>query len=200
MPSASHDRTITFRPAAPNDCAHLALLSDMATRRMISFLWGLAADAGQSAFELGRDIILNDETHFLHHSNWRVAECGGLLAGAVSGYLLPPAADAPAPAVDLVAGLSELKAIAEGTWYIAAIALYPEFQGQGLGAALVADAEAMARAAGQSRVTLLVNSVNPRAEALYRKLGFAEWDRRPLPAFPGSEGASELILMVKDLG
>lgn len=199
MPTASDVRTITFRPATPNDCAHLVLLSDMATRRMISFLWGLAADAGQSSLEFGRDIILNDETHFLHHSNWRVAECRGLLVGAVSGYLLPPAADAPAPAVDLVAGLSELKAIAEGTWYIAAVALYPEFQGQGLGAALVAEAEAMARAAGQARVTLLVNSFNPRAEALYRKLGFGSWNTRPLPAFPGSEGPSELVLMVKDL-
>lgn len=200
MLSALEVRSITFRPAMPNDCPHLVLLSDMATRRMmISFLWGLAAAAGQSAFEFGRNIILNEKSHFLHHSNWQVAECYGLVAGAVGGYLLPPASDAPSAGIELVAGLNELKAMAEGTWYISAAALYPEFQGHGLGTVLIAEGEAMARAAGKSRVTLLVNNLNPRAHSLYRRLGFAEWDRRPLPAFPGGEGASDLILMVKDL-
>lgn len=183
----------------PNDGPHLALLADMASRRMISFLWGLVAEAGQSAFEVGRHIILNEDSHFAHYSNWHVAEGRGLVVGAVGGYLLPPASEAPAPVVDAVVGLSELKAIAEGTWYISAAALYPEFRGQGLGATLIAEGEAMARAAGQSRVTLLVNSLNPWAQALYRRLGFADWDRRPLAAFPGSEGPSELILMVKEL-
>lgn len=191
---------IAFRPATPDDCAHLVLLSDMATRRMISFLWGQSAAVGQSAFEFGRDIILNEESHFLHYTNWRVAEFGGRVAGAVGGYLLPPASAAPAGGVELVAGLNELKAIAEGTWYISAAALYPEFQGHGFGAALIAEGEAMARAAGKARVTLLVNSLNPRAHGLYRKVGFAEWDRRPFPGFPGGEGESELVLMVKNLG
>ena len=53
-----------FRAAQQNDCTHLALLADMATRRLTSHLWGLTANAGQSAFEVGRSIIRNDTKHF----------------------------------------------------------------------------------------------------------------------------------------
>lgn len=197
MPPAPDIRPIAFRPATPNDCPHLVLLADMATRRLTSFLWGQAASAGQSAFEVGRDIIRNDESHFTHFSNWRVAEGRDQVVGAVSGYVI--SGPSGAPGMDVVKPLNELKAMAAGTWYMSAAAIYPEYQGRGFGKSLLAEAENMARAAGHDRLTLMVGSFNARAFGLYRTAGFAVWDRRPFSPFPGSDETGDWILMGKDL-
>jgi ribosomal protein S18 acetylase RimI-like enzyme len=199
MPPAPDVRPIAFRPATPNDCPHLVLLADMATRRLTSFLWGQAASSGQSAFEVGLGIIRGDERHFTHFSNWRVAEGRDQVVGAVSGHVIPEGSQAAAPVLNVVAPLNELKAMAAGTWYLSALAIYPEYQGQALGKSLLVEAEKMARAAGQDRLTLMVGSFNARAYGLYRKAGFTEWDRRPFAAFPGSDEAGDWILMGKDL-
>ncbi|WP_226779056.1 GNAT family N-acetyltransferase [Oceaniglobus trochenteri] len=45
-------------------------------------------------------------------------------------------------------------------------------RGQGIGAALMADAEARARAAGCSLIQLTTNATRPRAHAFYTRLGF----------------------------
>lgn len=197
MLPASDVRPIAFRPATPNDCPHLVLLADMATRRLTSFLWGQAASAGQSAFEVGRDIIRNDESHFTHFRNWQVAEGCDQVVGAVSGYVIPEASHPPT--MDVVTPLNELKAMAAGTWYMSAAAIYPEYQGRGFGKSLLVEAENLARAAGHARLTLMVGSFNARAYGLYRKAGFTEWDRRPFAPFPGSDESGEWILMGKDL-
>lgn len=190
---------LTFRAAVGGDCADLALLADSATRRLTSHLWSGAAQPGQSAFEVGRSLIRNETSHFMHHRNWRVAELDGATVGALNGLVLsPPAADAP-PSPAVTQGLNELKAVAAGTWYLVAAALHAEFQGRGLGGALLAEAEAQARAAGRQRLTLMVGSFNARARRLYDRHGLTEWQRRPFTAFPGSDTPGEWILMVKDL-
>lgn len=61
----------------------------MATRRLTSFLWGQMATPGQSAFEVGRNVIRNAEGYFTHFANWRVAEHQGQTVGALNGYVIP---------------------------------------------------------------------------------------------------------------
>lgn len=189
---------ITFRSATQEDCAHLVLFADMATRRLTSFLWGQIATPGQSAFEVGRNVIRNAEGHFTYFANWRVAEHQGQIVGALNGYVIPEPSNSAPPAPDVVARLNELKNMAVGTWYISAAAIYPEHRGKGFGSTLLAKAESMARSAGNDRLTLMVGSFNPGAYRLYQKCGFAEWTRRPFLAFPGSD-EGEWILMVKNL-
>lgn len=190
---------VAFRPPSQEDCAHFALLADMATRRLTSFLWGQMAAPGQSAFEVGRNVIRNDDGHFTHFTNWRVLEKAGQLVGALNGYVIPEPSGTAAPSLEVVKPLNELKAVAAGTWYISAAAIYPEHQGKGFGKLLLAEAESIVRALGRDRVTLMVGSFNPRAYALYQQTGFREWSRRPFIAFPGSDQPGEWILMVKDL-
>ncbi|KAF0227445.1 MAG: hypothetical protein FD175_2788 [Beijerinckiaceae bacterium] len=192
-------QSIAFRSPTQEDCAHFVLLADMATRRLTSFLWGQMATPGQSAFEIGRNIIRNDESHFTHFKNWRVAENAGQLVGALNGYVLPKSSGAAAATLEVVKPLNELKTIAAGTWYISAAAIYPEHQGKGFGKSLLAEAKNLAKAAGNDRLTLMVGSFNPNAYSLYRKAGFAEWDRRAFSPFPGSDEPGEWILMVKDI-
>lgn len=188
---------LEFRPARPNDCAHLALLADMATRRLTSHLWGLAAAAGQSAFEVGRSIIRNDMLHFSHFSNWRVAELDGDVVGAINTCLLQPPMNPPQPMPEVTRAPNELKALATGTCYLSAAALYPEHQGRGFGSALIDDAMSQARYAGAGQLTLLVGSFNTQAHKLYLRCGFEEWARRPFVAFAGSDSSGEWVLMRK---
>lgn len=191
---------LEFRPALQNDCTHLALFADMATRRLTSHLWGLTANAGQSAFEVGRSIIRNDTLHFSNFSNWRVAEVDGDVVGAINTCMLrQPVVESPStPAV--LRGLNELKTLATGTCYLSAAALYPEHQGRGFGSALINEAVAQSRIAEVEHLTLLVGSFNTKAHTLYLRCGFEEWARRPFTAFPGSDTPGEWILMRKVIG
>lgn len=199
MLSTPAPQSIAFRSPTPEDCAHLVLLADMATRRLTSFLWGQIASPGQSAFEIGRNVIRNDESHFTHFKNWRVAENQGQFVGALNGYVIPEPSSPAAPTPEVVKPLNELKALAAGTWYISAAAVYPEHQGKGFGKSLLIEAESMARAADRDRLTLMVGSFNPKAHDLYQKAGFVEWDRRRFSSFPGSDEPGDWILMVKNL-
>ncbi|WP_298285167.1 GNAT family N-acetyltransferase [Acidocella sp.] len=191
-----------IRPATRADAASLALLGDMATRRLFSHLWSQSAAPGQSPFAVGRGIIRDNAAHFSHFSNWQVAEQEGEIAGGMDCCRLPegvtPEAIAQSPPV--VQPLNALKAIAGGTWYIVALALFPEFRAQGLGSRLLAKAEADARQQGINRLTLMVASFNPAAQRLYQRTGFGEWARRPFMPFPGSDPAGAWILMAKDVG
>lgn len=198
MPLQPDFPPITFRSATQEDCAHLVLFADMATRRLTSFLWGQMAAPGQSAFEVGRNVIRNVESHFTHFSNWRVAEHQGETVGALNGYVIPEPTTSALPVPDIVVPLNELKNMVAGTWYISAIAIYPEQQGKGFGSQLLAEAERIARLAGYNHLTLLVGSFNTGAYQLYQRCGFTEWARRSFLPFPGSD-EGEWILMVKDL-
>jgi ribosomal protein S18 acetylase RimI-like enzyme len=190
---------LEFRSARQNDCAHLALLADMATRCLTSHLWSLAATAGQSAFEVGRLIIRNDTLHFSHFSNWRVAELDGDVVGAINTGLLPPPMALPPTMLEVTRGPNELKALATGTCYLSAAALYSEYQGRGFGSALIDEAMSQARHIGAGQLTLLVGSFNTQAHRLYLGCGFEEWARRPFTAFAGSDSPGEWVLMRKAL-
>ena len=172
----------------------------MATRRLTSYLWGQMAAPGQSSSEVGRNVIRNDKDHFTHFRNWRVAEDDGKIVGALNGYVIPEPFSSPAPILEAVKPLNELKEMAAGTWYVSAVAIYPEYQGSGFGKSLLAEAENLARASNKDRLTLMVGSFNARAYGLYQKTGYKEWARRSFAAFPGSDEAGEWVLMVKNLG
>ncbi len=59
-------------------------------------------------------------------------------------------------------------------WVLIDILLAPEMQAAGLGSALVGWLQQAASDAGADRLRLSVAYTNPRAQALYRRLGFAD--------------------------
>lgn len=72
---------------------------------------------------------------------------------------------------------------AAGGW-ITQVGVVPAARGRGFGACLVAEAVRRMRSAGETTITLNVNVDNPRAAALYRRLGFAYSGRRARYAAP----------------
>jgi RimJ/RimL family protein N-acetyltransferase len=192
---------VAFRAGRPEDASDLAILLDAASRRVVSWFWSTLAAPGQSWLEVGRDRILNLPESPSHHRNWHVAEADGRTIGALFGFT----ATDPRDRLDLdevgptLRAMYELEAVATGCWLLQALALFPEQRGKGHGPAMMARACHAARDAGHRRIALQVESPNTGAQALYRKCGFSEWERRPFVPFPGSDDAGDWILMAKDL-
>jgi len=105
----------------------------------------------------------------LYYGGFTVVEVDGVVAGALTGRLIPvphhrgDAADLP----DLFVPLLELEAVAAGTWYLEILAVYPEFRGRGLGSAFLGQAEGLARQAGASTMSIIVEDANHDAHRLY---------------------------------
>ena len=99
----------------------------------------------------------------------------------------------------LVRPLVELESHAPGSWYVNALAAYPEFRGQGLGTRLLSEAEAIAHGTGAAVVSLIVAEANEGAKRLYERTGYRESARRRLVPFPGLGHSGDWVLMTKPL-
>ncbi|MHD0398218.1 GNAT family N-acetyltransferase [Staphylococcus simulans] len=57
-------------------------------------------------------------------------------------------------------------------YHVSMLSVAPEFQRRGVGQALLKEAENKAKAAGYDKISLTVNQLNDKANALYEKLGY----------------------------
>ena len=193
--------TLQFRTATEDDCTELALMLDVAGRRLPSYLWSQEVRQGQSYFEYGREKIRTDTNRNSYFKNWLVAEFQDKFVGAFFGFSV----DDPYPEIDLEAvpecfrPCVELERVARGCWLLQAIAILPQYRGKGLARQLLGKAENVARDSGTKRIALQVEEVNEIAFNTYQKNGYIEVDRRPYIPFPGSDDTGDYVLMWKEL-
>ncbi|NXY98907.1 GNAT family N-acetyltransferase [Streptomyces sp. BR123] len=69
--------------------------------------------------------------------------------------------------------------VCEGAGYLWQLAVLPALQSRGLGTLLIRAAEQRIRSRGLLRAELAVEEDNPRARALYERLGYAAYGRKP---------------------
>ena len=192
---------LQFRTATEYDCTELALIRDIAGRRMPSYLWSQEVGQGQSYFEYGRERIRTDANYNAYFKNWLVAEFQSKFVGAFFGFSV----DDPYPDIDLNAvpecfrPCVELERIASGCWLLQAIAILPQYRGKGLARQLLGKAESVAKDSGTNKIALQVEEVNEIAFKTYQRNGYVEVDRRPYVHFPGSEDTGDVVLMWKKL-
>jgi ribosomal protein S18 acetylase RimI-like enzyme len=187
----------TFRPAVKADALHLAALIDIAGRGVPMWFWRQSAAPGQSAIEIGRERAMREEGGFSYR-NALLAEAAGTVIGKVLGYREPdpfglPDLDAlPAFARPLV----ELESLVPGSWYLNAIATYPEARGRGHGRRLMEEAFAVAAGTGTTEISLITEEANTGARRFYERMGFATLASRPCVALEGhgSESNSWLLM------
>jgi ribosomal protein S18 acetylase RimI-like enzyme len=192
---------LQFRTATEYDCTELALIRDIAGRRMPSYLWSQEVGQGQSYFEYGREKIRTDANYNAYFKNWLVAELQSKFVGAFFGFSV----DDPYPDIDLDAvpecfrPCVELERVASGCWLLQAIAILPQYRGKGLARQLLGKAESVAKDSGTNRIALQVEEVNEVAFKTYQRNGYVEVDRRPYVHFPSSEDTGDVVLMWKEL-
>lgn len=193
--------SLQFRNATEDDCTELALIRDIAGRRMPSYLWSQETVQGQSYFEYGREEIRTDANSNSYFKNWLVAEFQDKVVGAFFGFSI----ENPYPEIDLDAvpecfrPCIELERVAIGCWLLQAIAILPEYRGKGLARQLLDKAGSVAKDSGANRIALQVEEVNEVAFKTYQSNGYVEVDRRPYVHFPGSEDTGDVVLMWKEL-
>ena len=192
---------LLFRSATEDDCTELALIRDIAGRRMPSYLWSQETGQGQSYFEYGREIIRTDANNSAYFKNWLVAESQSKFVGAFFGFSV----EDPYPEIDLdvvpecFRPCIELERVARGCWLLQAIAILPQYRGKGLARQLLDKAGSVAKDSGTNRIALQVEEVNEVAFKTYQSNGYVEVDRRPYVHFPGSEDTGDVVLMWKEL-
>ena len=192
---------LQFRSATEDDCTELALMLDVAGRRLPSYLWSQEVGQGQSYFEYGREAIRTDANRNFYFKNWLVAESQSKFVGAFFGFSV----EDPYPEIDLDAvpecfrPCIELERVASGCWLLQVIAILPQYRGKGLARQLLDKAESVARDSGTNRIALQVEEVNEIAFNTYMRNGYIELDRRPYIPFPGSDDTGDYVLMWKEL-
>ena len=111
------------------------------------------------------------------YRNALVAEVDGSVVGAIIGYDGARLEELRKPLFELmVEKLGNVPNVEDetsaGEFYLDSLAVLPQYRGCGVGGALLSAARDRAFAAGHKRVGLIVDFENPRAEALYKSLGF----------------------------
>jgi ribosomal protein S18 acetylase RimI-like enzyme len=194
---------ITIRPARPADATHLACFVDMASEGLALHLWETMRKPGQTLFEVGRSRAMREEGSFSYR-NGHVAELDGNVAGALVGYRIAEVhdpnyrrgGDPNTPALPgFIQPLVELESMVPGHWYVNILATYPEYRGQGIGGALLAQAEVLAT--GARGMAVVVASENTAARGLYESAGYRQMATRPLVGLPGPHRGGDWVLMTK---
>lgn len=176
---------VTIRPAERKEAAELAVLVDIASHGLAAWLWSGAvlAGAADTAFERGRNKLRED----VGPGHWRdavVADVEDEIAGISIGYGIEASAVEAEAAHAVIEPLLALQRRVVGHWFIDSLGVYRHRRGRGIGRRLLA--HEIARA-GLAPVSLITESHNDRAQALYRENGFEEAARaEAVPLFEGS--------------
>ena len=101
--------------------------------------------------------------------------------------------------VAAVAELSELEEFAVDTYYINMIAVFPEHRRSGVGRALMAEAERLARQAGIMRLSLCTYDADAGLMAFYGSLGLVPLERRLIKPNPFFDSSGNWVLLARDL-
>jgi ribosomal protein S18 acetylase RimI-like enzyme len=83
-------------------------------------------------------------------------------------------------------------------YYLANMAVFPNFQGRGIGSALLEHAEKKARQVGLGKCSLIVDIENPEAQRLYERFGYRVVFSKTYPGAAG-DAHTGYHRMVKDL-
>jgi GNAT superfamily N-acetyltransferase len=163
-----------FRRARPADTAALAELVEFASEGLALCLWTQLAGPGGDVWEIGRQRV-SSETGGISYRNALIAELAGKPVCCLIGHALgdkPQPIPRTLPAI--LVPLHELMNLAPDTWYVQALAAYPEHRGRGQGTALLAEADKFAASTGKPGLSLIVTDTNTSARRLYERCGCRE--------------------------
>jgi ribosomal protein S18 acetylase RimI-like enzyme len=194
--------SVALRPATEADVPDLVRLFIMATDGLIEAAYHLVHDVPLETALEWRFTQLGSVKSYEHC--W-IAQNDRRVTGMINAFPMDDLAHAPSDPhltpdrLGVLAPVEELMGEANGSYYISAVAVYPQFRGHGIGTTLMAAATADARQSGFTVTSLVSFEQNGRAVALYRQLGFAVTARRPVIPHPLVHHSGDLLLMMRRL-
>jgi ribosomal protein S18 acetylase RimI-like enzyme len=188
-----------LRRATKEDARALTELVDYAGHGIPGYLWSRSANEGQPPIEVGIERVLREEANFSYR-NAVVAEVDGRVAAMMLAYRLPEQSEVNLEELpDLLRPLEELEQKVPGTFYVNALAAYPEYRGLGLGTKLLEAAHALASEAGCEELSLEVFDQNEDAVRLYERHGYREIARLPAAPHPIYQYEGHILLMTRSV-
>ncbi len=190
---------LKIRKATPYDVPLLVRVIDMASGGIVPALWAEMAPSGVDASSVGNGLVAREAGDFSYRNGF-IAERDGVKLGGLIGYALPTTPQPAGPDVPKAfVGIEELAQLVPGHWYINVMAVVPEGRGQGVGAALLNEAEERARDCSCPALALIVAASNQKAIGVYQRTGYTERARRPFDLSDFGSESTEALLMVKEL-
>ena len=205
MVASEGNRNLVIRNGAASDAEDLARLAMMAGHGLLDIFYG-GLIPGKSTLEIVAERRILWPGGFCEARNWRVIEdAGHHLLGGLNSFphdLFASASPDPLLSADRLAtaaSLTELEAAATGTYYVNMIAVLPERRRAGAGAALMAEAERLARLNGFRRIMLSTYEANVRLVNFYRGQGFHIHATKAIAPHPLLDHNGNWALMARDL-
>lgn len=175
---------MNIRPAQEDDCLAIAELAQIAGDGIPGHFWADTRQPGQSLAQAGAQLLMSVAANFSYR-NAHIARVDDRIAGMLLAYRLPAAADNnedPDDFPEFVRPLIELEQSVPESFYLNMLATYPQYRGQGIGTALMAQVDRLALAADCDLISIEVFDSNPGALKLYQHLGYTAVESRPIIA------------------
>jgi len=175
--------SITIRPATPGDADLASQLIHLSMGELAEYLFG---GVRKPVNEILKGLYVAGHNRF----SWAtavVAEDDGKPVGVMFSFpgneiirreLIIGAILLKICGLDILKMVPRALPIADGVeayrdeYYLANLAILPEFQGLGTGSSLLEHAESKAREVGLGKCSLIVDTENPRAKRLYERFGY----------------------------
>lgn len=214
-PGSWYDMTIgnaiTIRPALQRDAADLAIIDNLASHGMSLAFWQHAVDRGEAedALAHGRNRFA-DPANIFGWKNAFVAECDGMVAGAATAYVMPPAEGGDDASTAEAAEFKhsfpgfvpvfELFSLAEGDWFLDSIAVHEHMRSRGIASMLTDHCMERGRQSGCEQASLVVEDGNLTALSLYERKGFVTIADRPYEGNGNGGSSDHWLLMARPIG
>ena len=185
---------ITIRSARPEDIPTLLGLINASSAGLPLQAWQMSARPGQSAWDRGRDLMLDQDSgiHFGHC--WIAQTAEGGVGGLVFQAPLPAHGRMDEPDTPFLRPLRELVAEAEGSTHVSHLCTMDGWRRHGIGSALLGFAESFRARRGMSAI---ISSANREGRSLCRRFGYADRSRRRLVLPNGHSTDDDWILVCK---
>ncbi|MDB9524952.1 GNAT family N-acetyltransferase [Oscillatoria sp. CS-180] len=204
----THTQTI-FRDAAIEDCPTVAQLMRIASDGVCDYIWSLQQKEFPSLtpIEIGAKRYAEDEGNFSYR-NCTIALSSDRsenlpIQGMVMAFAVPPetAVESPQDLPEEI-GLEILAPYMmehPNSWYICALAVFPQYRGQGIGTQLLDLAIKQAKERRLPTLSLLCFEQNTGALRLYQRYGFEIIDHAKVVPHPLIHHTGDILLMTKSV-
>ena len=188
------------RAARKEDCLTIANLYSLSSDGIADYIWSKLAEPGEDILQVGKRRYEQEDSNFSYR-NCQVVEIEGMVVGMLVAFSMYRAEDDESlsgqeqdPVLLPYSKLEEYD-----SYYVCGVALFPEYQGRGIGKHLMALAEQQCRRAGLSKLSLIVFGQNTGAKRLYDSLGYTVVAAEAVVPHELIHYTGEAYLMVKPL-
>lgn len=189
-----------IRPATRQDTRAIAELALMAGEGIPAYFWAQSQQQGEEILDVGARNALS-ETENYSYRNVQLALLKGEIAGMMLAYRLPPAGEVAdlSEYPEFIRPLIELEQCVPNSYYINMLATYPHFRHQGVGSALMARVDPLARQRGCTLSSIEVFDENSGALRLYERLGYRVIGQRPVVEHTSHPYRGNVLLLTRNV-